>query len=475
LRGRTIESFRLLGVILAVKAIIAVVDHEPRFFMGDSSSYLSTAVDGWIPPDRSFLYGFFIRWVALPFQSVEALVYAQVLLSGFTVWIGIELVRRTGLDNRAVLWVLGLLWAVSPILLVYERFMMSEGVSLFVFALHLAVCVQFIKRPWWAWLVAMAATAFLLVALRVSYLPNVFFSAVVLPLLVLIPGSVGACETPKPWAPRLRGTLVYLILSVVLTGLALTGYKQLYASQTGNPPSYHSRQGYFMLATVAPLVGPSDFADPGLRAAVFAEGGLDLKDPSLREEQVWNGDGLLQRMERHIGEPILVDQLARETAYRVILNHPVKFVGLGWANAKAYLQPGALAQMVRQDFNRDRPLFGEFERKLIDSFSYAGDWRRESVTTVFFFGSIPWYMFLVALSLPLALIAIMVSFSRDRVALFVSGQLLVAFAVIMWLAVTASVRYLHTIEFLFLLTLGLTVAERWAKRGSSEAQSDREA
>lgn len=399
----------------------------------------------------------------MPFQSIEALIIAQVFLSALTVWIGVELVRRAGLSNRVLLWGLGLIWIIAPIQLVYERFMMSECVSLFVFAIHLALCIQFIKRPRWMWFGALAITAFLLVALRVSYLPNILFSAVALPLLMLIPGSSGTAGKNKTWTPRLRATLVYLALSIVFTGVALTGYQQLYSFKTGNPPSYHSRQGYFMLATVAPLLSPSDFADPGLRAVVYAEGGLDLEDPTLREEQVWNGEGLLKRMERYIGDPIEVDQLARKTAFSVILRHPVEFISLGWVNAKAYLQPQVVSQMVRLDLNRDRPLFGEFEAKLIESFSYTGDWKSVSVTTVSFFKSIPWYVFLVGASLPLVLVAIAVSFSGSRLALFVAGHLFVAFGIVMWLAVTATVRYLHTIEFLLLFTLGLTMAELMAK------------
>ncbi len=460
------ESFWLLGAILAAKIVLAVIDHESRFFMGDSVSYLATAVDGWIPPDRSFLYGYFIRWVVLPFQNIEVLVFAQVVLSALTVWLGVEIVRRAGLQNRLLLWGLGLVWAVAPIQLMYERFMMSECVSLFVFAIHLAIGAQFIRRPHAIWFGALALTAFLLVALRVSYLPNVMLSAVVLPLMALHPSSTGSSSPDSPWGPRVRATAVYLALSLVLTGVALTGYKQLYAYKSGNPLAYHARQGYFILATVTPLLSPSDFADPDLRAAVFAEGGLDLKDPALREEQLWNGEGLLRRMERWIGDSNAVDQVAREIAMDAIVSHPVKFIGLGWMNARAYLQPEIVAEMVRLDLNRDRPLFGEFEHKLIESLSYNGDWKRSSLTADFFFQSVPWYVLLVAVSLPLGLAAMAVSFSRDRLALFAATHLLMAFGVVMWLAITATVRYLHVVEFLFLLTLGLTAAELLARRST---------
>lgn len=464
-----IEPFLLLGVILAAKAFLAFIDHDPRFFLGDSVSYLTTAVDGWIPPDRSFLYGFFLRCFILPFESIEALIVVQVFLSALTVWIGVEIMRRAGLSNRGLLWGFGLIWAVAPVQLMYERFMMAECVSLFVYAMHLAVCLQFIRRPHWAWLGAMAITAFLLVAIRVSYLPNIFFSAVVLPLLVLIPGSTDTVGKSTMWAPRLRATCGYLALSLVLTGVALAGYKHWYSFKSGNPPAYHSRQGYFMLSTVAPLLSPSDFSDPSLRAAVYAEGGLDLKDP-IRDGHLWEGEGLLKRMERHVGDPNEVDQLARKIALKVMVRHPVKFIGLGWINTEAYLQPDVVSTMVRLDLNRDRPLWGEFRQKLAKAFAYTGDGNSESLAATAYFKSIPWYMFLVAASLPLVFIAVWVSFSRARLALFVAGHLFVAFAVVIWLASIATVRYLHAIEFLFLFTLGLTAAELLAQRSLEREQ-----
>jgi hypothetical protein len=42
-------AFALLGAGL-------LIDHMPRFYQGDSLSYLSTG-EGWMPPDRSWAFG----------------------------------------------------------------------------------------------------------------------------------------------------------------------------------------------------------------------------------------------------------------------------------------------------------------------------------------------------------------------------------------------------------------------------------
>ena len=52
--------------------------------MGDSGSYLWTALSGWIPPDRSFLYGYVIRWSSLGTGSLTSLLILQAFLATVT-------------------------------------------------------------------------------------------------------------------------------------------------------------------------------------------------------------------------------------------------------------------------------------------------------------------------------------------------------------------------------------------------------
>ena len=68
------------ALLLAIQAVLLWMDHHPMFFFGDSESYLATAIFGWLPTDRSFVYGYFIRLVAVTTQSLTSLVIVQVLL-----------------------------------------------------------------------------------------------------------------------------------------------------------------------------------------------------------------------------------------------------------------------------------------------------------------------------------------------------------------------------------------------------------
>lgn len=68
--------------IFAIKFVLLIVDPLPKYYLGDSFSYIYTATSGWIPPDRSYFYGYVIRWLALWTGSLTPLLIVQVCLGG---------------------------------------------------------------------------------------------------------------------------------------------------------------------------------------------------------------------------------------------------------------------------------------------------------------------------------------------------------------------------------------------------------
>ena len=69
----------LLFLLLVCKMLLYWVDPHPMFFMGDSGVYLETALTGWIPPARSFLYGYLIMPLVKAFSSLMPVVLMQVI------------------------------------------------------------------------------------------------------------------------------------------------------------------------------------------------------------------------------------------------------------------------------------------------------------------------------------------------------------------------------------------------------------
>jgi hypothetical protein len=451
----------LLGVaVLAVKLGIFVCDHEPRLFLGDSASYLHSALSGWVPPDRSFLYGFMIGWLALPLHRLDVVVLAQVMTSAATVVLLIAIVRKTAGRGCAKIWWLAGFLVFAPIQLTYERFILTETVTEFVVVAQLVLAAGYLRNPRVIWLLGMAFLSFFMVALRVSVLPNIIVGAFLVPLLGWLPRWFGRSDGE---AGKIARTGVsHLILSVLLTVAGLVAYQCVYAHVSGNPPGFHSRQGYFLLATVSPLVRPEDLPDAGLRAAVYAPGGIDPRDASMRNAQLFMSQGMLPRMERYLwSNPLATDRLARKIAVHVILRHPMNFVRLGWQNARVYLTQASLANLARLD-RGDRAVSPEFQEILVKRLNFHPRSTVEALSPVlrFFSSALIWYQFLFLGAIPLAMASIVIGSQdcdrpRSGLMILVGIHLLVAMGVTIWLAPAASLRYLHLIELLFILTAGL--------------------
>src|SRR4029077_4601774 len=85
------------ALVLAIKLLLLWLDPIPKLYMGDSGSYIWTALTGWIPPDRSFFYGYVIRWTALWTPSLTVLLVVQVCLSAMT-WILFSSITRVSFE-----------------------------------------------------------------------------------------------------------------------------------------------------------------------------------------------------------------------------------------------------------------------------------------------------------------------------------------------------------------------------------------
>jgi len=69
----------LLALSLA-KLILFVLDSNPQVFLGDSMSYLTTAMKQRIPPDRSFVYGYLVNSLTARSRSLNSLLAVQSVM-----------------------------------------------------------------------------------------------------------------------------------------------------------------------------------------------------------------------------------------------------------------------------------------------------------------------------------------------------------------------------------------------------------
>src|SRR5690349_14280860 len=102
------------ALVLAIKLLLLWVDPTPRLFMGDSWSYIWTALTGWIPGDRSYFYGYLLRGLALWPHSFTPLLLIQLLASTATAIVFALICSRLFEMSNRVSFLFGLLCTVDP-------------------------------------------------------------------------------------------------------------------------------------------------------------------------------------------------------------------------------------------------------------------------------------------------------------------------------------------------------------------------
>src|SRR5882672_11635883 len=101
-------------LIVLLKFFLLALDPLPKMFIGDSACYIATALVGWIPDDRSYFYGFVIRWVALSTESLTPLLLLQSFISAATaLWVAHICKSLFGLSARGS-YMIGFICALDP-------------------------------------------------------------------------------------------------------------------------------------------------------------------------------------------------------------------------------------------------------------------------------------------------------------------------------------------------------------------------
>jgi hypothetical protein len=122
-------------LVFAIKLLLLWLDPTPQLYMGDSASYIWTALTEWIPADRSYFYGYLVRWLAVWPHSFAPLLIVQALSSGATTIVFALICSRFFEMSNSLSFLFGLLCALDPCQLAWERYVMTETFSLVVYVL----------------------------------------------------------------------------------------------------------------------------------------------------------------------------------------------------------------------------------------------------------------------------------------------------------------------------------------------------
>src|SRR5882724_6308828 len=216
-------------LVLAIKLLVLWLDSTPKLYMGDSGSYIRTALIGSIPRDRSYFYGYLVRWLAVWPHSLTPLLVIQSLASGATAIVFALICSRFFEMSDSLSFLFGLLCALDPCQLVWERYVMTETFSLFVYALVLYWSLAYLReRRLWQ-LAVVQALSVLLIGFRMSYLLVVQACTILLPLIAFarcaLPALRKRSEARALEAGVLTQGLTHVIASIAMMFVMHGAYK----------------------------------------------------------------------------------------------------------------------------------------------------------------------------------------------------------------------------------------------------------
>ena len=452
----------LAAALIAIKLVLGIADPTIRFFLGDSESYLHSALTGWIPPDRSFVYPAFLHGSAVAFGSLTALLVFQSLCGVFTGLLSARIAVDLGVAPRVAA-IVAVLVALEPAQLFYERMVMAESTGTFCFVAMIASGLAYLRRLDWRWLVPMALAGITVVALRMSLLPVVLGFALLPPLAALV-----ARDRPS-W----RRIASHLAIAIVATGLAHAGYQRLYGHVAQTKPTYLLASGTFRLGLVAPLLKPEHLERYGLSREILGTLGPDLRNPLTREQQLWSPDGLIQTLERELGTD-RVQVVARKLAAHALRDDIPGFLAMQAGTVADYFVPDVVAPRLDDDLGT-RPLSDEIREAVRNELNYDASRTHETrnpVARYFAAAASPWLTFCLFALAPLAIVALVRGWRERRAAVLlfalaaggiVAGHVLFSHIV--------SFRYLHPFAPLALIALAAAFTPRGDRSTSATTRS----
>ncbi len=457
LRDRNWWLFCLL--IFALKFLLLALDPSPRLFMGDSGSYLWTALTGWIPDDRSFFYGYVVRWVSVWRESLTPLLLLQAFLSGVTALVTAAIGRAIFRFPVWQAYALGFVCALDPLQLVWERYVMTETLSLFFYLLVLYSAFLYLRDRRLSLLVLVHVFGVVVIGFRMSFLLVTQLNAVLLPFVAFLPVMIDSLKGRLSWPARLQAAQVagtHFLVSVLAMLALHAGYKQLNGWLGFTEPTYLRAAGSQVLAAWAPVIEPEDAPDPRLAEIIRHGDEYRIKDLTMRNSQRYQRGYLFDRwgeVEKDAGR---FHQIAKQTALNALRRNPLQVFALGWRTFSAYWNPKDLREYARNDLGHV-DLTPDWVASLAERFHYSVGPKIKgaplSLLQRYFVASVP-YCYVVLLS-PIWGLAIFYRNRNWQFALFLLLQLGIILGMNMIFSVAPSVRYLHPASVLTLICCGL--------------------
>lgn len=361
--------------------------------MGDSYVHVQTALTGHIPLERSILYGFLVRVLAVPWQSFQPLILLQSLAGAATAvllaWIMHDFlqVRRSWATLLAVLSVL------DPLQLLHERMVLTEAFTQLAFVACMAALILYICRGS-AWvLMAAIAVGTIIIALRSVYIP-LLLTWPLLAVWVRYRDSAGTGMTQQR-------ALIHASFALALTLVCHAAFRQTVAGLTGYGPRYVPEAPYFQLAAWAPVMEPDDAFDAPTADLIrrFQQGDHPLGLRSEREYHRWNWQGFVAKFESLHGTKPQGIVEARRIVWRLLWRHPLGILHVAVGSYADYFSDLWLRpERRRVESGIGAELFAPQIEILRERFNWDAAVGTSRLTPVrhYYHAAWPWYALLLA-------------------------------------------------------------------------------
>lgn len=448
-------------LIFALKFFILALDPLPRLFMGDSGSYLWTAMTGWIPDDRSFFYGYVVRWVSVGRESLTPLLLLQAFLSGVIALVAATIGRAIFRFPVWLAYALGFVCALDPLQLVWERYVMTETLSLFFYVLVLCSSFLYLRERRFSYLVFAHLFGVMVIGFRMSFLLMIQLNAVLLPFLAFLPVIIESLRGRLAWPARLQAgklAAAHFLVSILAMLALHAGYKQLNGWMAQTAPTYLRSAGNHVLAAWAPVIEPEDAPDPRLAEIIRQGNDYNIKDLTVRASQLYQAGFLFDRWAQVEKDEEHFHQVVKQTALNALRRNPLQILGLGWRTFGAYWNLADLRVYARADLGyvdmtpaNASDLAEKFHYSLSPKVSEAPP----STLHRYYVAAAP-YCWVILLS-PIWGLVIFYRNRDWRFALFLLLQLGMILGVNMIFAVSPSLRYLQAASLLTLICCAVCV------------------
>jgi hypothetical protein len=456
-----------LGVF-TIKCLLFLIDPSPKLFMGDSGSYIWTALTGWIPPDRSYFYGYIIRWLAVWPGTFTPLLLAQAIASGITAIVFAIICRRCFDLTRALSYSFGILCALDPAQIVWERYVMTETFSLLIYMLVLYWSLVYLQnRRIWQ-LAVVQVLSVVLIGFRMSYLLVVQICTLLLPVIAFAPLVLSALQDrSNARVSRLNSLTsagVHVMASVAMMFVTHSAYKQVNGWLVKREPAYLYTTGVHLVSVWAPALEPADATDPRFSQLIAEGDKFKLKDLLLRDAQHFARGFLIDRWRQIEKNSRKRDLVAKQTAMNALRHRPLQIVDLTLKTYVGYWQIQDIQRFARLDLGYGS-LTEQNVKTLADRFGFktVKDIGRQPLSWVqrYFVAAWPYY-FIVLVSPLICAFAVWVSRHRScALLLFIHASILMLVATT--LSPRPCIRYLQPISVLALLSIAICI-DRIASR-----------